>query len=80
MAEDGELGVGAVHPHSVVGDADEADASVGDGHLDVFAVGVEGVFDQFLNDRSRTFYYLACCDLGYYLAFNSLIILFLVYT
>jgi hypothetical protein len=62
VAEDGEFGVGAAHSHPVVGDADEADAAVDYGHLDIFAVSVDCVLDQFLDNRGGAFDDLAGGD------------------
>ena len=55
MTLKGEKKVGSPDTFPIVGDTDESPASVLDVDDDVPAAGVEAVFDQFLDDRSRPF-------------------------
>jgi len=53
----------AGHAVAVVGHPDQPTATVGDLKADVRSSGIQGVFDQFLDHRGRTFHHLTCGDL-----------------
>jgi hypothetical protein len=55
VAFEAEEGIIAAHAGAIVGDADEAAAGGEDFDGDAGGLGVEGVFDQFLDDGSGAF-------------------------
>lgn len=63
VAFEREEGVVAAHAPAVVGDSDEASAAGGDFDGDAGGVGVDGVFDEFLDDGGWALDHFTGCDL-----------------
>jgi hypothetical protein len=62
MALDRQQQVVRRHAAAIVGDRDQRFAAVANADFDAARAGVEGVFHQFLDDRSRPFNHLAGGD------------------
>ena len=63
MALEGQQGVVAHHAAAVVGDLDELLAAGLDLDLDAGGAGIERIFEQFLDHRSRPLHHFAGGDL-----------------
>ena len=67
MALEGKQRVVAIHPYAIVNHANHRNATAANHHVDLTGTGVDTVFDELLDDRSRALDDLA----GRYLAGNG---------
>ena len=63
VASEGQLRIGAVHATAVVIHSDQAHSALRDRDTDAGGLGVEGIFNQLLDDRGRAFDNLSSGDL-----------------
>ena len=62
MCFEAENGVVGIHSFAVVRDGDQLFASLPDGDCDSERAGVQGIFQQLLQNRGGTFHNLSRCD------------------
>jgi hypothetical protein len=62
----GQASVGIAHAHAIVNDLYESAAIVSEYNLNRRGTGIDGILNQFFDDRSGAMYHLASRDLvGY---------------
>ena len=59
MTFESQSGVGARHTHAIINDLDGGAPGIDHRHIYVSCLGIDGILDQFLDDRGRTLYHLS---------------------